>query len=468
MNEPEAPRLARGADAQVCSCNSVSESQIRDAVRSKGLTTVAEVKTCTKAGTGCGGCLPQVTDLVKAELKAIGKKVNNHLCEHFPHSRQELFEIVKIKRLKTFDALLAEHGTGHGCEICKPAVASILASLWNENVLAPEHATLQDTNDRFLANIQRGGLYSVVPRVPGGEITPEKLIVLGEVARKYGLYTKITGGQRIDMFGAPVHLLPDIWADLVAAGFESGHAYGKAVRTVKSCVGSTWCRYGVQDAVGFAIRVELRYRGIRAPHKLKAAVSGCIRECAEAQSKDFGLIATEKGWNLYVCGNGGAHPRHADLLAADLDEETALKYVDRFLMYYIQTADRLTRTSVWLEKMEGGIDSLRDVIVNDRLGIADELEQQLQSLVDSYECEWKAVVNDPEKRRFFQQFANTDLAEPGVEFVTERGQQRPADWPADFVPLDQLTRPARRDAGRGDRSRIVPLGAGRPCQRLSR
>ncbi len=430
-----------GTDSQVCSCNSVSESQIRDAVRSQGLTTVAQVKTCTKAGTGCGGCLPQVTDLVMAELKAAGKKVNNHLCEHFPHSRQELFEIVKIKRLKTFDALLAEHGTGHGCEICKPAVASILASLWNENVLAPAHATLQDTNDRFLANIQRGGLYSVVPRVPGGEITPEKLIVIGEIARKFGLYTKITGGQRIDMFGAPVHLLPDIWADLVAAGFESGHAYGKAVRTVKSCVGSTWCRYGVQDAVGFAIRVELRYRGIRAPHKLKAAVSGCIRECAEAQSKDFGLIATEKGWNLYVCGNGGAHPRHADLLAADLDEETALKYVDRFLMYYIQTADRLTRTSVWLEKMEGGIDSLREIIIHDRLGIADELERQLQSLVDSYECEWKAVVNDPDKRRFFQQFANTELAEPGVEFVTERGQQRPADWPADFVPLDKLTSP---------------------------
>jgi nitrite reductase (NADH) large subunit len=320
-------------------------------------------------------------------------------------------------------------------------VASILASLWNENVLEPAHATLQDTNDRFLANIQRGGLYSVVPRIPGGEITPEKLIVLGEIARKYGLYTKITGGQRIDMFGAPVHRLPDIWADLVAAGFESGHAYGKAVRTVKSCVGSTWCRYGVQDSVGFAIRVETRYRGIRAPHKLKAAVSGCIRECAEAQSKDFGLIATEKGWNLYVCGNGGAHPRHADLLAADLDEETALKYIDRFLMYYIQTADRLTRTSVWLEKMEGGIEFLRDVIINDRLGIGEELERQLQALVDTYECEWRAVVNDPEKRRFFEQFANTDEAEPGVEFVTERGQRRPADWAPDFVPLDRLARP---------------------------
>lgn len=438
---PSIPGSGSGSDSQVCSCNSISDRQVREAVRAQGLTTIAEVKSCTWAGTGCGGCVPQLADLLKAELKAAGRTVSNHLCEHFPYSRQELFQIMKIRGLRTFDAVLSGHGTGHGCEVCKPAIASILASLWNENILEPAHASLQDTNDRFLANIQRGGLYSVVPRIPGGEITPEKLIVLGQVAQRYGLYTKITGGQRIDMFGAPVHRLPEIWADLVAAGFESGHAYGKAVRTIKSCVGSTWCRFGVQDSVGLAIRVETRYRGIRAPHKLKGAVSGCIRECAEAQSKDFGLIATERGWNLYVCGNGGAHPRHADLLASDLDEDTALKYVDRFLMYYIQTADRLTRTSVWLEKMEGGIEYLRDVIVADRLGIAADLEQQIQSLVDSYECEWKAVVNDPEKRRFFQQFTNTDESDLGIEFVTERDQRRPADWPADFVPVDRLKQP---------------------------
>jgi NAD(P)H-dependent nitrite reductase large subunit/NAD(P)H-dependent nitrite reductase small subunit len=425
-------------DAQVCSCNNVGERAIRQAVRDRKLSTVAEIKSCTSAGTGCGGCLPRVTDLLRAELQAAGARVNTALCEHFPHSRQELYQIALIGGIRTFDALIASHGRGHGCEICKPAVASILASLWNENVLDPPHATLQDTNDRFLANIQRGGTYSIVPRVPGGEITPEKLIVLGQVARKYGLYTKITGGQRVDLFGAPVHLLPEIWSELIAAGFESGHAYGKALRTVKSCVGSSWCRFGVQDSVGFAIRVELRYRGLRAPHKIKGAVSGCVRECAEAQSKDFGLIATEKGYNLYVCGNGGARPRHADLLAADLDEETAIRYLDRFLMYYVRTADRLTRTSVWLENMEGGIEYLRDVIVHDRLGIAAELERQMQAHVDSYRCEWKAVVEDPEKRRFFRQFVNTDAVEPGIEIVTERGQSRPADWPADFVPLDDL------------------------------
>src|SRR5207249_1106934 len=235
-------------------------------------------------------------------------------------------------------------------------------------ILDEDLASLQDTNDHFLANLQRNGTYSVVPRVPGGEITPEKLIVLGEVARDFDLYTKITGAQRVDLLGARVEQLPAIWKRLVAAGFESGHAYGKAVRTVKSCVGSTWCRYGVQDSVGFAIRVEQRYRGIRAPHKIKLAVSGCVRECAEAQCKDVGLIATEKGYNLFVCGNGGAKPRHADLLAADIDEETAIRYIDRFLMYYIQTADRLTRTSVWLENLEGGIERLREIIIDDKLG----------------------------------------------------------------------------------------------------
>jgi NAD(P)H-dependent nitrite reductase large subunit/NAD(P)H-dependent nitrite reductase small subunit len=435
MMPPGEKTLAAGTaalpdSAQVCSCNNVSKGQICQAI-GEGVTTLGQLKSCTKAGTGCGGCIPMVTDLLNKTLAAQGKIVVNHLCEHFAYSRQELFQIAKIKRIKTFDELIASHGRGAGCEVCKPTVASIVASLWNDHILDTPHQALQDTNDRFLANIQRGGLYSVVPRVPGGEITPDQLIALGRVAKKYGLYTKITGGQRVDLFGAQVHQLPDIWEELIAADFESGHAYGKAVRTVKSCVGSTWCRYGVQDSVGFAIRVEQRYRGIRAPHKIKAAVSGCIRECAEAQCKDFGLIATEKGYNLYVCGNGGAKPRHADLLAADLDEATAIKYIDRFLMYYIQTADRLTRTSVWLENMEGGIDYLREVVVNDKLGIADELEQQMQHLVDTYKCEWREVVNDPERRSFFRQFVNSDETETGIEIVMERGQNRPADWPKD-------------------------------------
>jgi nitrite reductase (NADH) large subunit len=424
-------------DAQVCSCNNVSKAQICDAIRLKNLCSVDEVKRCTNAGTGCGGCMPLVTDLFKAEVKAAGRKVNNNLCEHFACTRQELFEIVKIKHLKTFEAVIASHGRGNGCEICKPAVASILASLWNESVV--DQTTIQDSNDRFLANIQRGGTYSVVPRVAGGEITPDKLIALGNVAKQYGLYAKITGGQRVDLFGAPVHQLPDIWEQLINAGFESGQAYAKSLRTVKSCVGSTWCRYGVQDSVGFAIEIENRYKGLRAPHKIKSAVSGCVRECAEAQCKDFGIIATDKGWNLYVCGNGGAKPRHAELLAADIDSATCIKYIDRFLMYYTQTADRLTRTAVWLDKLEGGIDYLRHVIIHDSLGICDELEKQMQFIVDTYQCEWAEVVNDPEKRRLYNQFVNTDETEPTIEFVKEREQHHPAPWGASFVPVHELT-----------------------------
>jgi nitrite reductase (NADH) large subunit len=411
--------------AQICSCNNVSKGAICTAI-DQGCATLAAVKKSTKAATSCGGCGPLVTQLLKHELASRGVAVSNHLCEHFPHSRQELYHLVRVGQFKSFDDLLARHGRGRGCDVCKPAVASILASCWNEHVLKPRHAKLQDTNDYYLANIQKDGTYSVIPRVPGGEISPEKLIAIGAIAQKFGLYTKITGGQRIDLLGAQVHQLPLIWKDLIDAGFESGHAYGKAVRTVKSCVGSTWCRYGVQDSTGLAIDIENRYRGIRSPHKLKFAVSGCTRECAEAQSKDVGIIATEKGWNLYVCGNGGMKPRHADLLAADLGRDTLVRYVDRFLMFYVRTADRLQRTSVWLENLEGGLDYLRQVVCEDKLGIAAELEAEMKLLVDTYECEWKKAIEDPATLRRFRTFVNSDAPDANVHFVEERGQIRPA------------------------------------------
>ena len=424
--------------AQICSCNNVTKGDICEAIEANDLESPGAVKACTKAGSGCGGCMPLVTDLFQAQMKALGKEIRNNLCEHFDYSRTELFAIVKTKKLKTFREIIDECGRGNGCEVCKPAVTSILAGLWNDYILGPEHQTLQDSNDRFLANTQRNGTYSVIPRVPGGEITPDKLIALGEVAKKYGLYSKITGGQRVDLFGAQLQDLPAIWEELIEAGFESGHAYGKALRTVKSCVGSTWCRYGVQDSVGFAIEVENRYKGIRAPHKVKMAVSGCTRECAEAQCKDVGLIATENGYNVYVCGNGGAKPRHADLLAADVDPETAIRYIDRFFVYYIMSAEKLTRTSVWCDKLEGGIDHIREVVVEDRLGIASELEQMMQHLVDTYRCEWKKTVDDPEKRKWFKQFVNTNETEPTIEIVSERGQCRPGDWPSELVSIGQF------------------------------
>ena len=412
--------------AQICSCNNVSKGQICTAIQENNFTDIGSVKKCTKAGTGCGGCVPLVTDLLKYEMKKAGIEVKNHLCEHFAYSRREIYHLVRTHKIITFDELLQKHGQGTGCEICKPAVASILASTWNDYILNQPHVGLQDTNDAFLANIQKDGTYSVIPRVPGGELTPDKLIVLGQVAKEFGLYTKITGGQRIDLLGARVDQLPHIWRKLIEAGFESGHAYGKALRTIKSCVGSTWCRFGVQDSTTLAIDLELRYRGLRSPHKLKSAVSGCTRECAEAQSKDFGIIATENGWNLYVYGNGGMKPQHAVLLAEDIDKETLIKYLDRFLMFYIRTANRLERTATWFNKLEGGIDYLKQVVIYDSLGIAEELEQEMQHLVNTYECEWKATIEDPEKLKRFRHFVNSDTPDPSLVYVEEREQKRPA------------------------------------------
>ncbi|MGQ0657582.1 MAG: nitrite reductase large subunit NirB [Chromatiales bacterium] len=411
--------------AQICSCNNVSKGQLKAAIDG-GVMTLADLKQRTRAGTSCGGCSVLTGQILNSELAKRGIKVCRDLCEHFPYTRQDLYLIVRAERIQTFDDLIARHGTGRGCDICKPAVASILASCWNDYVLKSQHAQLQDTNDHFLANMQKDGTYSIVPRVPGGEITPEKLIVLGQVAKKYGLYSKITGAQRIDLFGARVDQLPLIWKDLVDAGFESGHAYAKALRTVKSCVGSTWCRYGVQDSVSMAIRLENRYKGLRAPHKIKMAVSGCTRECAEAQGKDVGVIATEKGWNLYVCGNGGMKPRHADLFATELDDETLIKYIDRFFMFYIRTADRLQRTSTWMNNMEGGLEYLKQVIIEDKLGICAELEKEMAAVVNTYECEWKKTIEDPDKLKRFRHFVNSDKTDSNVIFVQERNQIRPA------------------------------------------
>ncbi|MGE6328824.1 MULTISPECIES: nitrite reductase large subunit NirB [Psychrobacter] len=411
--------------ATICSCYNVTKGAICAAVED-GAYTMAEVKSCTSAGTGCGGCAPMVKDTLGYQLTALGFEVNNDLCEHFAYSRQELYSLIRVQGIKTFDALLDEHGSGHGCEICKPTVASILASCWNDYVLKPELTPLQDSNDYYLGNIQKDGTYSVVPRVPGGEITADKLIILGQVAKEFNLYTKITGGQRVDLFGARLDQLPDIWTQLVDAGFETGHAYGKSLRTVKSCVGNNWCRYGVDDSVGLALRLEDRYKGVRSPHKIKMGVSGCTRECAEAQSKDFGIIATEKGWNLFVCGNGGMTPRHGELFATDLDTDTVVKYIDRIIMFYIKTADKLQRTSKWRESLDGGLEYLQAVIIEDSLGIAEELESQMQLLIDNYVCEWKATITDSEKLKRFRHFVNSEQGDDNVVFVTEREQIRPA------------------------------------------
>lgn len=431
-NQGGAPALGPDAlpdTAGICSCHNVTKGDICSAIEA-GCSDLAGVKAQTKASTGCGGCAALLKTVVESELEKRGVEVSKDICEHFQYSRQELFHLVRVNGIRSFQTLIRQHGRGRGCDICKPAVGSILASCWNEHILATDHVPLQDTNDTFMANMQKNGTYSIVPRVPAGEITPEKLIVLGQVAQEYGLYTKITGGQRIDLFGATLSELPEIWEKLIVAGFETGHAYGKSLRTVKSCVGSTWCRYGVQDSVGMAVRLEERYKGLRSPHKLKFGVSGCTRECAEAQSKDIGVIATENGWNLYVCGNGGMRPRHADLFATDLDDDALIRTIDRLLMFYVRTADRLQRTSVWLENLDGGLDYLKAVILEDSLGLGADLESHMQDIIGTYQCEWKTTVEDPQKRKRFREFVNDDRKDPVQQWTRERGQRRPANQPA--------------------------------------
>lgn len=411
-------------DALLCSCNNVSRADVKVAI-AKGTHELPELSLCTTAGTGCGGCKPDLKSLLTSELDRLGVAVDSSVCEHFSFSRQELFDLVRFHRHRTWRDVLASHGRGRGCDVCRPAVASILASVSNGYVLDGDRGSIQDTNDHSLANMQRNGTYSVVPRVPGGEITPAQLIALGQIAEDFNLYTKITGGQRIDLFGAQLHELPLIWQRVLDAGMESGHAYGKALRTVKSCVGNVWCRYGVQDAVSMAIRIEQRYRGLRSPHKLKSAVSGCTRECAEAQSKDFGLIATEEGWNLYLCGNGGRSPRHADLFATDLTDDQVILYLDRFLMFYVRTAEPLQRTAPWFEQLEGGLDYLRSVVIDDVLGIAHELEADMTRHVETYQCEWSATLTQPERLAHFVEFVNAPDHHSTPVWINERNQRVP-------------------------------------------
>ena len=418
--------LPDAATALICSCNNVSKGAICAAIDA-GCTTIGALKTSTKAATSCGGCSSLLARILKAELTARGVAVNNDLCEHFPYSRQQLFHLIRVGQLRSFGDTIAKHGRGLGCDICKPAIASILASCWNEFVLKRDQAVLQDTNDYFLANLQRDGTYSVVPRVPGGEITPDKLIAIGSVAKKYSLYTKITGGQRIDLFGAQVHQLPLIWKELIDAGFESGHAYGKAVRTVKSCVGSTWCRYGMQDSVGLRDRsreslqgparsAQAQVRGLRLHARVRRSAEQGCRHHRDREGLEPVRLRQRRH---------EAAPRRPARVRSR--RRMLIRYVDRFLMFYIRTADRLQRTSVWLDNLEGGLDYLKQVVIEDELGIAAELEADMARVIDSYQCEWRKAIDDPQTLKRFRHFVNSDRADDNVVFVEERGQIRPAD-----------------------------------------
>jgi len=472
-------------DAVVCLCQKVTKGDIVDAVKNQDCATIPDVKKCTTAGNGCGGCVLNtgfVPKILKQALEDIGKKAFTGISPHFPFKRAELYEIIKVKGLKSYDEVVEECArvgkipdlkkSLAGDEVCKPVIASILATLWQQNPTSDGLQILQDTNDKFLANIQRSGQYSVIPRAPGGEITADELILLGTVAKKFDLWVKVTGAQRIGLFGANVWQLPSIWKDITygessftnddvttsvkTTGMESGHAYGKALRAVKTCVGTSWCRFGQQDSVSMGVRLEQRYKGYRAPHKFKMGVSGCMRECAEAQGKDMGLVATVKGYNLYVGGNHGTSPKHALLFATDVDDDTVLTYMDRILVYYTQTADPLTRTSKWVESLDGGIEHLKEVVIEDKLGICSELDALMQKQVDTYECEWKRVVDTPELRKKFKQFVNVDDVKYGdLPWEQTRKQRKIA-----LEDMPTIIGPAKIGKGKADSTwKWVDVGA---------
>ena len=312
--------------SQVCSCNDVTKADIVSAIEANELSTIAEVKQCTQAGTGCGGCVPIVTQILNAELAAAGREVNKHICEHFAFTRQELFWIVKLGRIRDVRrACSRSHGKGDGCEVCRP-VPSRRSSPRPGTTLVLDHSSIQDTNDRFLANIQRGGTYSVIPRVPGGEITPEKLDRPRRGRRRSTTSTARSPAASASICSARgSSSCPTSGRTSSRPASRAGMPMARRMRTVKSCVGSTWCRYGVQDSVGHRrFAIEERYRGLRAPHKLKSAVSGCIRECAEAQSKDFGDDRHRAPAGTSTCAATAARsPRHADLVATDLGDDDA-------------------------------------------------------------------------------------------------------------------------------------------------
>ena len=322
---------------QICACNKVSKETIISCINS-GHHEIRALKNKTKASTGCGGCSSKVNQILEYELSKLGISNENKSCQHFKFSPEELSDIVRVTGISTFEQLVASYGFGSGCAHCQTTIKSILADASRHATEKKKGMPWQSADDAFVTSLQKDGYYSIIPRIPGGEITSDQLIALGEVGKEFNLYTKITGGQRIDLYGAKRHQLPSIWKILIDAGLETGHANGKALRTVKSCIGTNWCRFGVQDSTRMAIQIEKRYRGIRSSHKIKMSVSGCNRECAEAKSKDFGAIATPDGWNLYLGGNGGRTPRHAELFATNLNDDELICYIDRIIVFYIRTA----------------------------------------------------------------------------------------------------------------------------------
>ncbi len=390
-------RLEEMADDEIiCGCNGVTKGRIAEAIQSEGCTSVGQIKACTKASASCGGCKPLVEGLLQLYAGDAVVTVKEGICGCTPLGRDEIVSEIKRMELKTVKEVMnvLEWNVEEGCSKCRPSLNYYLGMLWPEEYVDEKESRF--TNERYHANIQKDGTYSVVPRIYGGVTSPAALKKIAEVAEKFDVpMVKFTGGQRIDLLGVKKEDLPRMWEEL---DMPSGHAYGKTLRTVKTCVGSTFCRFGTQDAIGMGIRLEKEFERLTAPAKVKLAVSGCPRNCAEATIKDFGVVAIDGGWELHIGGNGGVHVRATDLLCVVKTDDEVVEWASAFLQYYRESAGWNERTAAWVERV--GVDSVKKALENheDRLALQERIQKTLSLTTDP----WKQIVNEPELRKNFE------------------------------------------------------------------
>ncbi len=390
----EGARLFNAADlpnsAQICNCNGVCKGDILSAIDNDNCTSVAAIGTKTRAGQGCGSCRGFIAQLIESRIGKVSYDASEHYyVPGIPLEKSQLVREVRSRGLKSVSATLQVLGEGEEDPTTKTGLASLLKTLWPKDYEDERDARF--INDRVHANIQKDGTFSVVPRIMGGVTSPDELLRIAQAAVKYkAKMVKFTGGQRIDLLGIKKEDLPAIWKDI---GLPSGHAYTKAFRTVKSCVGTDFCRFGLGDSISLAQEIERRFQGVESPHKVKMAVTGCPRNCAEAYVKDVGIVAIEGGcWEIYIGGAAGSTIRKGDLLCTVDRPEAVIQYTSRFLEYYRQHAKYLERTYGFVERI--GIDLLKGILIEDSLGICANLEEKMQEAVDAYKDPWKEA-EDP-------------------------------------------------------------------------
>jgi nitrite reductase (NADH) large subunit len=393
--------------AQICNCNGVSKGEIAAAV-SAGHCSLKALCTATRAGTGCGSCKPQIQallTLVAGDLAADDPAVHYYV-PGVPLTKPELIKAIISQDLHSVSSVFNALADGKEDPGSKPGLASLLKTIWGKAYEDERDARF--INDRVHANIQKDGTFSVVPRIYGGVVTSQQLRLIADVAEKYRVpMIKITGGQRIDLLGIPKELLPSVWEDL---GMPSGHAYTKAFRTCKTCVGSEFCRYGLADSTGLGIRVEKRFQGIEAPHKLKLATAGCPRNCSEATTKDMGAIAIEGGkWEIYVGGAAGSCVRKGEVLCVVDSPDEVVGYMGRFIQYYREHGKYQERTYAFVERI--GIEQLRRVLVDDAEGICHRLDCEIQAAVEAYVDPWKEGPEPVQPSQFARALAPLGQAE---------------------------------------------------------